>query len=86
MYSEMKIGIINQLNSITGVGEISTSIDTYLFVMTDALDKSLKVGDKVIFRAEFIHNQKKAFFVQKAENYNIKDYEPKEEIYDLNEN
>ena len=67
MSSERKTGIVKQLDPLTGVGEITSLNESYLFLMEDALDKSIQIGSEVSFRAETIHNQRKAFFIKKIE-------------------
>ena len=64
--STTKIGKVNKINK-EKIGEIITPDEIYLFQMKDALD-TIQKGDLVKFRAEEIHNQKKAFFIKKITN------------------
>ena len=71
-YNIIKIGKIRNINYTTGVGEIVTSKDKYLFRITADMPKDLESNDYVIFRAEQVHNQNIAFFVKKYTEDNEK--------------
>ena len=67
-YDSIKIGKIRNIDYKTGVGEIITNDNNYLFT-TDCIssNEKLATGDVVKFRAELIHDTPKAYFIDKVD-------------------
>jgi hypothetical protein len=59
------IGKVGAYNQDKGVGKIVTDNNTYLFLVDDLIDKDIKRGDFVKFRAEKVRDEYRAFFVSR---------------------
>jgi hypothetical protein len=64
-YNKINVGKIRSFNEETGVGEIVTSSNTYMFTLNDLKTPNIEEGDLVKFRGELINDTNKAFFVTK---------------------
>ena len=64
-YNPTKIGKIRNIDYSSGTGEVVTSEDKYLFLITNDMPKDLSPNDFVLFRAEQVQNQNIAFFIKK---------------------
>ena len=64
-YNSIQIGKIRNIDYNSGVGEVVSSEDSFIFRITDDTPNDLKTNDYVIFRAEQVQNQNIAFFIKK---------------------
>ena len=64
------VGKIKSIDYKTGVGEIVTEKEKYIFLIEN-FDNSLNVDDIVKFRGEKINDTLRAFFVKKISKENI---------------
>ena len=65
MDTDIKIGKVKDYNKFSGVGEIVTIDDTYIFTLDNLVDCNIDNGDIVKFRAEKVNDKNIAFFVNK---------------------
>ena len=64
-YNKINVGKIRSFDEETGVGEIVTSTNTFMFTLESLKTPDIKEGDLVKFRGELINDTNKAFFVTK---------------------
>ena len=69
-YNPIKIGKIRNIDYNSGVGEVVTNKDKYLFRITSEVPNDLTPNDYVLFRAEQVQNQNIAFFIKKYTDQN----------------
>ena len=75
--NQVLIGKIRSINYSSGVGEIVTTNNSYMFTVDciSSPDKLLE-GDIVKFRAESVHSVNKAYFIDKVDlNKSLEDYQ-----------
>ena len=58
MDTDIKIGKVKDYNKFSGVGEIVTIDDTYIFTLDNLVDCNIDNGDIVKFRAEKVNDKK----------------------------
>ena len=74
-YNEILFGKIRNIDYKQGVGEIVTTSCSYMFTTDCILDDDLNIGDFVKFRAESIHGNNRAYFINKLDlSKNLNDY------------
>ena len=65
-YNNIQVGKIRNINYKTGVGEITTSDNNFLFTIEDLSTADIiNEGDLVRFRAEIVNETPKAYFVSR---------------------
>jgi hypothetical protein len=64
-YKPIKIGKIRNIDYTSGIGEIVTNKDSYMFRITEEMPTDLNPNDYVLFRAEQVQNQNVAFFIKR---------------------
>lgn len=65
-YNNIQVGKIRNINYKTGVGEITTSDNNFLFTIEDLSTADIiNEGDLVRFRAEIVNDTPKAYFVSR---------------------
>ena len=62
------IGRIREYDEKSGIGEIISLQNSYMFLIDDLCYNDASKGDLVKFRAEKVNDINKAFFIRKFEN------------------